>query len=163
MGDSTEQALAITNEAATDGFSESLNGRVSRAGNLNATGSFSLLATGATDNKSLMVSVDTTNVSPFSGNVTIDFESDGIGRNELGITALPPQKIDIDGCVYPLAEASLLSAIDFGIVHVGEDVQVTIPIPNIAPADGFSESLNARFESITGDAIGAGAVALLGA
>ena len=51
--------------------------------------------------------------------------------------------------------------VNLGIVHVGDVAQQALTMSNLAPADGFSESLNASFGGTTGDATASGSFTLL--
>jgi hypothetical protein len=167
VGDTAQQALSMTNTAANDGFSESLNASIGGdTGDVSSSGSFNLLAAQATDNSSLVVGIDTSTAGAKSGTATISSESDGTGTS--GIVpnvALADQTVNVSGNVYRLAEASAHTPepVVFGNVHVGDTAQQALTIGNTAAADGFSEALNAVLGATTGDATGAGSISKLAA
>ncbi len=67
--------------------------------------------------------------------------------------------IAITGAAYRLAAPSVTpNPVDFGIVHVGDTVSRNLTLANNAPADGFSENLNASFSSTTSGVNSSGAV-----
>ena len=167
VGDTAQQALSITNTAANDGFSESLNAAIGNGtGDVTGTGSFNLLAAQATNNSSLVVSIDTTSAGAKSGTATISSESDGTGTS--GIVpnvALADQTVNVSGNVYRLAEASvhIPEPVVLANVHVGDVSQQALTISNIAANDGFSENLNASIGGATGNATATGSFTGLGA
>jgi putative ABC transport system permease protein len=156
VGDTApSQALSLTNDVPNDGFSEALNASIGSptGGVTTNSGSFSLLAPGATNDSSLVVGIDTATAGDKSGTATITLASDGTGGN--GQTPLPSQVVNVTGSVFRLASASapLPEPVDFGILHVGDPVPTRLlTLTNLAPDDGFSERLNATIENATGDA-----------
>ncbi|HYP68750.1 MAG TPA: choice-of-anchor D domain-containing protein, partial [Thiobacillaceae bacterium] len=158
VGTATDQALSITNTAPNDGFSEKLNASISTNGApVTASGSFNLLGPQATDNTSLHVGIDTSSAGAKSGSATIALVSDGTGTSGLGTTSLTSQTVNVSGNVYQVAQGQLNTApLSFGTVQVGQTVQQTLSISNVAtgPA-GFVEDLNASFGNSTGTGAGA--------
>jgi hypothetical protein len=156
VGDAPQQqALSITNNAPADGFSESLDATIGGAtGGVTASGSFTALVPGATNNTSLVVGIDTATAGNKSGTATINVTSNGAGTSGLGLTPLPSQTVNVTGSVFRLAAASphTPEPVNFGIVHVGDTVQQALTISNTADNDGFSEGLNAAIGSPTGSA-----------
>jgi len=105
VGETSQRALTITNQAANDGVSEAFNAAFTdTTGDVTATGSISLLGPLVTDNTSLMISVDTATAGFKNGTATIGLESDGIGSSGLGISILADQAIDISGQVNHFAD-----------------------------------------------------------
>jgi hypothetical protein len=157
----------MTNTAAADGFSESLNAVIGGdTGNVSSSGSFNLLGAQATDNSSLVVGIDTSSAGAKSGTATISSESDGTGTSGIvGNVALANQTVNVSGNVYRLAQASAHTPapVMLGNVHVGDTAQQALTLGNTAAADGFSEALNAILGTTTGDATGAGAMSQLAA
>ena len=97
MGDAAQQALTLSNQAANDGFSESLTANFSgTAGDATAAGSIDLLSPGAVDSASLVVGVDTSSAGAKSGTAVIDFVSDGSGSSGLGQTPLTAERQTVD-------------------------------------------------------------------
>ncbi|WP_201496560.1 choice-of-anchor D domain-containing protein [Rubrivivax sp. A210] len=145
VGDSATQALSITNTAAADGFSERLNASIVGNGNVVASGSFSLLAAGATDNTSLLVSLDTRSAGARGGTATLTLVSDGTGTSGLGVQGLGTQTVTVNGGVYRLATASPAAPNPVLLANqrIGGTLTQVLTLSNTALADGFSEGLNA--------------------
>jgi MYXO-CTERM domain-containing protein len=166
VGDVVLESLAVTNAAAADGFSESLNANVTGAtGGATGAGFVLLLAAGETNNTDVVVGIDTSTAGVKSGVVTLSTESDGFGTSELGTTSLGSETVNVTGTVYRYAEATVdtTSSITFGVVHVGDTVEQAVGIRNSAVADGYSESLNASVTGTAGSATGSGSFDLLAA
>jgi hypothetical protein len=159
------QVLTLSNTAATDGFSEKLNASLGGAtAGVTATGSFTQLAAGATNNANLVVGLDTSSVGNKSGTATITLQSDGTGINTLGTTVLGTQTVNVNGAVYRTAAASQPGVVNFGNVHVGDVVaSQALSIQNTAAADGFSEKLNVTVSSTPTNVTATGAINLLAA
>ena len=95
-----QQALIIANTAVNDGWSESLDASFgSVGGGLLSSGSIGLLASGGSSN-AMSLAMVTSAAGPQSGNVTVNFVSDGTGSSGLGLTALGSQTISVTGNVY---------------------------------------------------------------
>ncbi len=170
VGDTPTQPLSVTNDVAPDGYSESLNANMSgTTGDATGAGSFNLLPAGDTDNASLIVGVDASSAGIKNGIVTIDFESDGAGTSELGITPLSLQTVDVQAQVNNYAEAlfsklagdgtftggGTLYTLDFGAFTEGgpamaAELGLTNDVP--APADWLAGTwtLNAPDFTLTG-------------
>ncbi|MBL8483751.1 MAG: choice-of-anchor D domain-containing protein, partial [Rhodocyclaceae bacterium] len=105
-----------------------------------------------------------------NGSVTVNFASDGSGTSGLGITALPSQLVGVSGdiqmtgSVFRLAQPSQHSPapVNFGNVRVGAAASQALTLSNLAPNDGFSESLNASIGGATAGVTAAGSFSLLG-
>jgi len=154
VGDTSQQVLSMTNTATSDGFSEKLNATIGGAtSNATATGSFNLLAAGATNNSSLAAGAKT-------GIATITSESDGTGTSDIsGNVALADQTVNVSGNVYRLAQASAHTPepVVLSNVHVGDTSQQALSLSNTATVDSFSEKLNATIGGATGNATASGA------
>jgi hypothetical protein len=149
------QAIGISNNVPADGFSESLDGNFGgTSGGVFANGGFTSLGPGQTSNSDLIVGIDTSTAGNKSGTATINLASNGAGTSGLGITPLPSQTVNVTGSVYRFASPSPHSPepVNFGIVHVGDTPQQPVSLSNTAPADGFSESLDAAIGDPTGSA-----------
>ena len=161
------QALTITNIAASDGFSETLNASFGGAdgGVTTNGGSLTLLGPGASNTGALAVGISTSSAGSKNGTATVNLASDGTGTSGLGTTPLSAQTVSVTGSVYRLAQGVLPAGtvIDFGIVHVAETAQRQVTVNNAAPADGFSESLDGNFSGMTGEVTAAGSVSGLAA
>jgi hypothetical protein len=166
VGDPATQTLTITNNVPADGFSESLDAAFGAlTGPITASGSFTLLAPGGTDNMSLTVGLLTTTAGAKSGTAVLNLISDGAGTSNMGTTALSSQTVNLSGNLYRFASASahLPEPINFGNIHLGDAATAAISISNLAPSDGFSESLDAAFGALTGAATASGSFNLLAA
>jgi hypothetical protein len=131
VGDTLTQPITVSNLAGNDGFSEKLNASIGgTTGTVTASGSFNLLAPGATDNTSLIVNLTTTAAGANAGTVTINFVSDGTGTSGLGQTPLASQTVNISGSVFRLASPSNHSPepVNFGNKHVGDVAEQAITI-----------------------------------
>jgi len=160
------QALTLTNTAANDGYSEKLNASFSgTTGGATASGSFNLLAPGATSTN-LLVGLNTGTAGAKSGTATIALVSDGAGTSGLGTTALASQTVNISGNVYRLASAnSIATPVNLDSIRVGGTFGTqALSIQNTAAADLYSEKLDASFGALTGSAsTNGGTIDLLGA
>ncbi len=153
VGGISSQALALTNNAAADGFSERLNASIGGAtAGITANGAFSLLGAQATNNSSLSVALDTVSAGHKIGTATITLASDGTGTSGFTALGIGTQTVNVSGDVFRLATANTQQPIVFGNSHVGDVVTQTINVLNTAAADGFSESLNATIGGATGSA-----------
>jgi hypothetical protein len=163
VGGSLTQALTLTNTAAVDGFSESLNATISASGAATASGSFSLLAAGSASS-ALQVGIDTTSAGAKSGTATITLASDGSGTSGFTALALASQNVAVSGNVYRLASASSVtpSPVTLANQRVGGSLTQALTLTNTAAVDGFSESLNATI-SASGAATASGSFSLLAA
>jgi hypothetical protein len=164
VGGVLSQALSITNNAALGGFSERLNATIAANGTAIASGSFDLLAAGASSS-ALQVGVDTSTAGAKGGIATITLASDGTGTSGFAALGLGAQQVNVSGNVYRLATGSVTpDPIAFGNVRVGDAAQSFLSVSNTAAADGFSERLNAGFSGSTGSATtGAGTAVLVAA
>ena len=149
------QLLSLTNNDPNDGFSEALDAIIGgpTGGVTTNSGSFSLLAPGATNSLSLVVGISTAAAGNKNGTATISLESDGSGSSELGMTSLTSQTVDVTGSVFRLASPSAHTPdpVNFGNFHVGATApSQALSITNNVPADGFSEDLDGSIGSPTG-------------
>ncbi len=168
VGDTApSQLLSITNNVPADGFSEFLNASIGSAtgGVTTNSGTFNLLAAGATNSTSLGVDISTASAGSKNGTATISLTSDGTGTSGLGTTALTAQTVNVNGAVFRLAAASAHTPepVNFGVVHIGETPSQALALTNTATNDAFSEKLDASFSATTGDATAAGSFSLLNA
>ena len=148
------QALTINNLAPNDGYSESLDASIGNAtgGVTTNSGSFTGLQPGSGNSTALAVGINTDSAGFKNGTATITLTSNGTGSSGLGLTPLPTQLVIVTGAVYRLGQPSFPqgTVVDFGFVHVDETVQLTVPVTNSAPDDGFSEALDGAFSASTG-------------
>ncbi|MCE2948880.1 MAG: choice-of-anchor D domain-containing protein, partial [Betaproteobacteria bacterium] len=168
VGGAASQALAVTNTAPDDGFSERLNASASTvSAGLSASGSFNLLGTGASNNSSLLVGIDTASAGARSGTVAVALTSDGSGTSGLGQTALATQNVAVSGNVYQVAQPTLsTTTVNFGNFRAGnaQSQAVVISNPLLNATAAFQEGLNANTGATTGQAtIAGGPIVNLGA
>jgi hypothetical protein len=170
VGDNAVQNLTVSNTAAADGFSESLNmtlgALTGNAFTTSGSGGVTQLAAGAST-VPVTLGIDTSTAGAKSGSLTLNYASDGAGTSGLAAIAAGSESITVSGNVYRLASANTLApTIDFGNVLVGSVQAQALTIQNTAVNDGFSERLDARFLTggTTGDATNnGGTISLLGA
>ena len=124
VGDVAQQALSITNTAASDGFSERLNASIgSPTGSATTnSGSFTALVPGATNSTSLVVGVSTATAGAKSGTATISLTSNGAGTSGLANTPLTSQTVNVSATVNNFAVAN--------ITKIAGDGALTMNAPN---------------------------------
>jgi hypothetical protein len=150
------QALMIGNLAV--GPAEGLNATISTGtAGLTATGSFTGLAPGATNNSSLVISMNTATAGSRNGTATVAPVSDGSFNSGVP-TPLSNQTINVTGAVYqPAAASTLATSVNLGTLRTGTVVNTTLPITNTAPATGgFTETLAAGFGTTSPGLAGSG-------
>ncbi len=142
VGGALEQSLTLGNIAANDGYSERLNASIAADGAATAAGAISLLGAGASSNQ-LRVAVDTRTAGSKTGTATVSLVSDGTGTSGLGSLGLGTQSVSVSGQVYAPAAARLnTSALNFGIVHVGDTVaNRAVSVSNTAVVAGLNDLL----------------------
>ena len=156
--------LTIANTAAAGAYSEALDASFASAlGQFVNSGTATDIAAGA-DSTALSIRIRTVAAGSFSGGVTLALASDGSTIDGLGTTALANDVFTVAGSVYNYATADLPSAVDFGIVHVGDAVSHAVSVANGAASDGFSDALDAAFEAAMGGGVTAsGSISALAA
>ncbi|MDR3659743.1 MAG: choice-of-anchor D domain-containing protein, partial [Mycobacterium sp.] len=172
IGGSNTAVVTVANSATGPaGYVEDLNVSVGSSGaQATGSGSISNILAGtnsaATGTGAILASVDTSSAGAKSGTVTLTYQTAGAVNgvsNGLGVAGVGSQGVTVTGNVYQAAVGQLNTApLNVGIVHVGDTVQQTLSISNIAsgPA-GFVEDLNSSFGSSSGT--GAGAISGAGA
>ena len=161
VGDTATQTLSIANIATAP--AEGLNGSIGTASSgITATGSFTGLAPGATNNTSLVVGLNTATAGAKSGTASITLLSDGTFNSGVQ-TALPAQTVNVSGNVFQTAQPALASStINLGNLHVGSTATQALGLTNTSAAPaGFQESLNASFSGTTGAATASGSITQL--
>ncbi len=151
VGASDSAALAVTNTAPNDGFSEKLNAAVGgTTGAVSGTsGSVNLLAAGSTST-AIAASLNTATAGAKSGTVLVNFASDGTGTTGQAATATSSGTVAVSGNVYNLASSNTLAPVNFGVLHVGTGTQTqTVSVTNTAAAGAFSEGLDSSFGAYT--------------
>ena len=134
-----------------------MNATIAAAAPITASGGFSLLAPGATNNTALTVGMETGTAGAKSGAATISFVSDasnvgGCAPNcQLSIGT---QTVSVSGNVYRLANPTIDPKTVNLAARVGDaNPQAPIGVTNASP-DAFTERLNAssaaRFPTLRG-------------
>ncbi|MDH3461003.1 MAG: choice-of-anchor D domain-containing protein, partial [Burkholderiaceae bacterium] len=148
VGGSASQALTVSNAAAAGLFSEALNASfgANTGDATNNAGSLTDLIAGGSDNAAMSVGIDTTTAGAKSGSVTLDYQSDGTGTNGnsgLAAIAAGAQVVNVSGNVYAPAAAQLnTTAVNFGIVHVGDVVaNRNVSVSSAAPVSSLNDVL----------------------
>ncbi|MFZ0009304.1 MAG: choice-of-anchor D domain-containing protein, partial [Steroidobacteraceae bacterium] len=147
------QALTISNQATAP--ADGLNASISTAtAGLTASGSFSGLAPGATNNTSLVVGMNTATAGSRNGTATVALVSNGSTTGSP--TTLPSQTINVTGGVYETAQPSLPSSVNLGNFHVGtsslsQAVAISNPYASGVPG-GYQEGLDVASGATTGQA-----------
>ncbi len=147
-------SVTITNTAAADGFSESLevtNAATSGAATVtNVPGG--LIASGGTTN--VTVGLGTANAGTNSGTVTLGFASDGAGTSGFAATNVGSQVVNVVGVGFRLADESVSTTnVNLGRFHIGaSNITGSLGVTNTATADGFSEGLAVANNGTSGGA-----------
>jgi hypothetical protein len=161
IGGTLAQTFTVANTAPAGAFSEDLNASFGASSGhaSNNGGSISGLLAGASNGSAMGASLDTGSAGAKTGTVTIDYQTAGAVNgvsNGLGTASAGSQSITLNGNVFQLAQGQINTApLNFGTVQVGQTVQRTLSISNVAsgPA-GFVEDLNASFGASSGTGAG---------
>ena len=89
-------------------------------------------------------------VGAYHATGTLFMASTGAGTSLLGLTDLPSQTITLSGTMYETAQPEYSSALDFGIVHVGDVASQVLSIANLASGP-LTDTLIGGIGSISGD------------
>jgi hypothetical protein len=146
-------ALSVTN-VSPDAYTEGL------AATLGATpqgwthsGSISNLVAGGTDASSLQVGLSTATAGVFNGNETVNFTSNGLidHATALGVGSAT---VALQGDVYTAAVEHLgTTAVNFGVVHVGQAVaNQAITVSNAAAQSALNDTLTGQVNMKPGSA-----------
>ncbi len=151
VGGSLSGGLNVSNTLiAPVGYQEGLNANVSSTSGATASGSISNLGAGATDSTSITVGLDATSSGVKNGAVTLGLKSNGSGTSGLNTLDLPDSgPISVTGKVYQTAVAVVTPTVDFGIVHVGDNVTKAINVANTA-SGSLVDSVTGKIASVTG-------------
>ncbi|HYP68294.1 MAG TPA: choice-of-anchor D domain-containing protein [Thiobacillaceae bacterium] len=146
----SNQTISISNTAPVASTTELLDGSfVSAPSGFTGSGSFSGLAPGAAPNTSIQIGLDTSTAGAKSGNVAINFVSDGTSIAGDGTTTnLGNTNVAVQGNVYRLASPTLNSPTNVTLAaRVGDIAPTTaISVTNTSP-DAFTENLKASVSS----------------
>jgi hypothetical protein len=164
--------VSVTN-LATVAPQAALNASIASGGGpVTASGSFNLLNPGATNNTSLLVSLNTGTAGNFTGGnagaATISFVSDANNVGNCGSNCqlnLASQSVSVQGKVYTQAVGQLATGtVDFGIVRVGDVVGArNIAVNNTAAATALNDTLRANLSGLSGPFSGNGSLSGIGA
>ena len=157
------RALSLSNLAAADGFSESLNASIGGSSGILTGGSFTGLAAGASSN-SLFVGIDTSAPGLRNGTATITLASNGSGSSGLAAFDLGTQTVNVSATIYRLASASNATPnpVLLADQRIGGSLAQALSLSNTAAPDSFSERLGATI-SASGSATAGGTFNLLAA
>jgi hypothetical protein len=153
--------IRITNTAPAGAFSEDLladNFVISDDVMLTGGSPSSVQVIAGGSNNQVMLLVDVSQAGPRAGSLRMDLTTTG-EVNGVPIPGLLPllfsePSVSLRATAYRFADPTphAPEPVDFGIVHVGDTPQQALTISNGAPADGFSESLDAAIGTPTGSA-----------
>ena len=144
LGATALSAISITNAATAPATDLDASIGTASAG-VAGTGTLSELVPNATNTTSIQVGLDTTTAGAKSGTVGILFNAD-TGSGNAG--TLTPGSVSVTGAVYRYATASLAPIAM--TVHVGDAGTAALSLSNTAPADGYSETLDATLTGTSG-------------
>ena len=154
VGQPAEQEINIANDVTAGNFSEHLVSTATSEGAATFSGGPSVTLAPTEVNNSLRAFLDTSTAGEKTGQIHIANRSvipnSAAGGSDRPDLELDTVSIPIAANVYRLAEPTIQNAeaIDFGIVHVGDQIApVTLAIQNSSVDDGFSENLDARIRA----------------
>lgn len=170
QGTTQSTALSITNNVPNDGFSESLvagiagtNGAATGSGGFGPPTATASLVAGATDTTHVLVGLNTTNAGHQTGNVNVNFKSDGTMFDGGMITDLGNTAVGVQADVYRLANASLTTNVVTVAARVGDAAPTrTISITNASP-DIYTEGLTVTRGATSAGFTGSGSITNLAA
>ncbi|HEY3392865.1 MAG TPA: choice-of-anchor D domain-containing protein, partial [Lacipirellulaceae bacterium] len=153
--------IRITNTAPAGAFSEDLladNFVITDDVTLSGGSPPSVQVVAGGSNNQVMLLLDISQAGPRAGSLKMDLTTTG-EVNGVPIAGLLPlmisdPSVSVRATAYRLANPNphTPEPVDFGIIHVGDTPQQALTIGNGAPADGFSESLDAAIGNPTGSA-----------
>ncbi|MDP1691248.1 MAG: choice-of-anchor D domain-containing protein, partial [Burkholderiaceae bacterium] len=145
-GQVSSQTQQLTVSNLTSGPGEGLNASfgANTGGASNNAGSIAALATGASNNTAMSVTLNgLATAGAKSGTTALNFVSDG-SFNAGVPTPLPSQSVAMSAEVYRLAQAGLPAVVNLAARRVGDAAAAgALTIANGAASDGFSEGLKA--------------------
>ena len=148
IGSASPSALVSVSNQATGNAQAALNATISGNAPITASGSFNLLAPGATDASSLSVGMSTASAGAIGGTATIAFVSDA---NNVGNCApkcqmtLASQDVAVQGAVYRLADPKLnTTTVTLAARRGDAPPTAAISVSNQSP-DIYTEGLKAGF------------------
>ncbi len=161
VGDAAPSAgIGVTN-LSPDIYTEALNGSISATpSGFSGSGPISGLAAGASSN-ALTVSLNTAVAGNYSGQAALGFVSSGAGTTGAPDQALASQNVSVSGTVYTPAVAQLnTTAVNFGIVHVGDTVAArNVSVTNAAAVAAPNDELRGNLGGASGPFTASGTLA----
>jgi hypothetical protein len=152
---SPTQAVSVTN-VATFTPQAALNASVTAAAPITASGSFDLLAPGATNNSAIVVGMQTATAGANNGTATIAFVSDASNVGNCAPNCqltLASQNVTVSGAVFNAAVGSATpTPVVIANQRIGGGGSKALTVANTATAGAYSEALNAGFSGTTGAA-----------
>lgn len=92
----------------------------------------------------MQVNLNTATAGVFSGNLTLTHVSTGEGTTNAADIGVGSSNVTLNGKVYTLAQATVQSGVNFGIVHVGDVVAARgVSVQNSAPVTALNDTLRA--------------------
>ncbi len=144
IGSAAPSALVSVTNQASGNAQAALNASISGAGPVSASGSFNLLAPGATDASSLQVGMSTAAAGAVSGNATVALVSDASNVGNCAPNCqltLASQNVAVSGAVYRLANPQITSGPLSLAARVGDAAPTaSIGVTNASP-DIYTERL----------------------
>jgi hypothetical protein len=158
-------AGGVTNQA-TGNQQAALNASIAGNAPITASGSFNLLAPGATDGASLRVGMNTSAAGAVNGSATVSFVSDASNIGNCAPNCqmtLASQSVAVTGAVYRLANPLLETASVTLAARVGDAAPVAaIGVRNASP-DAYTEGLKASLGAAPAGFAASGGIANLAA
>jgi len=159
VGDASPSVGVSLTNSSPDVYTEGLKAAIgtSSAG-FTASGAIANLGSGATDATTLRVGLNTGTAGSYSGSAALALASTGAGTTGAPDLDLASQNVTLTGNVYTPAIAQVNpTALDFGIVHVGDAVATkALNVSNIAPVTALNDVLRGSLSGGTGPFSAAG-------
>ncbi len=146
VGDAALAGVVSVTNQATGNQQAALSASIVGTAPVTASGTFNLLAPGATNASALKVGLGTGTAGSFGGMATLTLVSDASNIGGCGSNCqmtLAPQNVNVSGKVYTAAVGQVnTQSVDFGIVHVGDNVAARgISVTNAAAASALNDVL----------------------
>lgn len=166
VGDSSPTGNVSVTNVATAPPQAALNATISGNAPITATGSFNLLAPGATNASSLQVGMNTASAGAVNGTATVNFVSDASNVGNCAPNCqlnIGSQNVNVTGGVYQVAQPTIAGNVTVAAQRVGGSGTQGVGVTNtsVAPA-GFQEGLNVNVTGTSGAATGGGTLVNLG-
>jgi hypothetical protein len=150
------QAISVSN-ASTNSYREGLKADVTTSSTpFSASGNIANLVAQGTDHSTLTVGASTVTAGSFTGTANVAVTSTGAGTTNATDLSLGTQAVNLTAHIYATAQASVApAAINFGIVHVGDNVNQNINVANTATG-ALTDSLKGTASSDSAKFIASG-------